>query len=215
MTLLLAVERGGLDEMVTIPKAAADVAVDSSLVPVTPGEEMRMRDLLCGLMIRSGNDAANAVAVLCEGSMDAFVQRMNDRAYELGMGSTHFCNPHGYHNADHMTTARDMATLTRYCLTRADFCSIAMCRSYLMPATDKRGELLIENGLDIFDTTSPLYIPGAAGVKSGYTSMAGHCYVGAIQKDGRTLIAALFGTPTRAAMQTDLRRLFNYGMALP
>ena len=95
MTLLLALERGGLDQEITIPACAADVPKDSSLVPVYEGEQMPFLDLLYGLIIRSGNDAANAVAELCAGSVDAFVARMNARAYELGMTGTHFVNPHG------------------------------------------------------------------------------------------------------------------------
>lgn len=214
MTLLLAIESGDLDRTVTIPEAAADVPKDSSLVPITVGEQMTMRDLLYGLMIRSGNDAANAVAELCAGSVSAFVDRMNVRAQSLGMSGTHFMNPHGYHDKEHYTTARDLATLARYGLTNADFCQIATCLSYTMPATSQRGPLELKNSYEIFDPASPYYISGAAGVKSGYTSYAGFCYVGAAQKSGRTLIAVVMGLPTRNRAWMDLRRLFAYGFAL-
>lgn len=213
MTLLLAIEQNDLDRMVVIPECAADVPVDSSLVPIYAGEEMRMRDLLYGLMIRSGNDAANAVAQLTGGSIEAFVSRMNERATELGMNNTHFVNPHGYHNADHMTTAHDLAVLARYGLTNADFAQISTCLSYQMPATALRAPLLLENRYEIFDPASPYYIEGAAGVKSGYTSHAGFCYVGAAQDDGRTLIAVVLGARTRNQAWTDLKRLFAYGFA--
>lgn len=213
MTLLLAIEQGDLERSITIPSVAADVPEDSSLVPVTAGEEMRMRDLLYGLMIRSGNDAANAVAELTCGSVEEFAARMNRRAQELGMVNTHFVNPHGYHDAEHFTTARDLAVLARQGLTNADFCQIVTCLSYVMPATANRGPLLIENKYEIFDPSSPYYIEGAAGVKSGYTSHAGFCYVGAAQRDGRTLIAVVLGAPTRNRAWTDLRRLFAYGFA--
>lgn len=214
MTLLLAIEQGDLDRTVTIPASAADIPKDSSLVPVTVGEQMTMRDLLYGLMIRSGNDAANAVAELCAGSVGAFVQRMNERARSLGMSGTHFANPHGYHDKEHYTTARDLATLTRCGLTNADFCQVVTCLNYTMPATALRGPLELQNVYEIFDPASSDYIPGAAGVKSGYTSYAGFCYVGAAQKDGRTLIAVVLGIPTRNRAWMDLRRLFAYGFAL-
>lgn len=213
MTLLLALERGGLDQEITIPACAADVPKDSSLVPVYEGEQMPFLDLLYGLIIRSGNDAANAVAELCAGSVDAFVARMNARAYELGMTGTHFVNPHGYHDPDHYTTARDLATLTRQGLTDPTFCQIVTCLRYTLPATSKRGELMIENAYEIFKPDSPFYIEGAAGVKSGYTSRAGFCYVGAAQRNGQTLIAVILDAPTRNRAWTDLKRLFAYGFA--
>lgn len=214
MTLLLAIEGGDLDRVVVIPQSAADVPKDSSLVPITPGESMRMIDLLYGLMIRSGNDAANAVAELTAGSVDAFVARMNARATELGMTSTHFINPHGYHDGSHYTTARDLAALTRQGLTNATFCQVVTCLHYTLPATEKREALALNNSYEIFDPASPYYIAGAAGVKSGYTSSAGFCYVGAAQLNGRTLIAVVLGVPSRNRAWVDLQRLFAYGFAV-
>ena len=213
MTLLLALERGGLDQEITIPACAADVPKDSSLVPVYEGEQMPFLDLLYGMMIRSGNDAANAVAELCAGSVDAFVARMNARARELGMTGTHLVNPHGYHDPEHYTTARDLAILARQGLTDPTFCQIVTCLRYTLPATSQRSELVIENAYDIFKPDSPYYIEGAAGVKSGYTSHAGFCYVGAAQRNGQTLIAVLLDAPTRNRAWTDLKRLFAYGFA--
>lgn len=213
MTLLLALKYGGLDEHITIPPSAADIPADSSLVPVYPGEEMSMRDLLHGLMIRSGNDAANAVAELCAGSVDSFMQQMNQLADELGMQNSLFINPHGYHHDEHYTTARDLAIAARAGLTDPEFCKIVTCMSYTMPATSKRDALVLENVWELFDPESKYYIPGAAGVKSGYTSAAGFCYVGAAQRNGRTLIAVVLGEPTRNRAWIDLSRLFEYGFA--
>ena len=214
LTLLLALEYGKLDETVTIPKSAANIPADSSLVPVYPGEKMTMRDLLYGLMIRSGNDAANAVGELCAGSVEAFVQEMNALAAELGMQNSHFVNPHGYHDENHYTTARDLAIAARKGLTDPVFCEIVTCMNYTLPATTKREPLALQNIWELFDPASEYYIPGAAGVKSGYTSAAGFCYVGAAQRDGRTLIAVVLGEPTRSRAWIDLRRLFEYGFAL-
>ena len=213
MTLLLAIESGRLDEQVRIPDCAADIPEDSSRVPVYPGEKMSMRDLLHGLMIRSGNDAANAIAELYDGSVEAFVERMNERAAELGMTGTHFMNPHGYHDEQHYSTARDLAILARQGLTNADFCQAATCLRYTLPPTSRRDALLLENTYEIFYPDSEWYVPGAAGVKSGYTSHAGFCYVGAAQLNGRTLIAVILNTPGRTRGWMDLRRLFAYGFA--
>lgn len=214
VTLLLALKSADLDKVITIPESAADIPADSSLVPVYPGEQMTMRDLLYGLMIRSGNDAANAVAELCAGSVEAFADQMNDLAGELGMRNSSFVNPHGYHHEDHFTTARDLAIAARAGLTDPVFCEIVTCMSYTLPPTGRRDALTIRNIWELFDPASDAYIPGAAGVKSGYTSAAGFCYVGACQRDGRTLIAVVLGEPGRLRTWTDMRRLFEYGFAL-
>lgn len=214
MTLLVALENADLNQQVTVPQCAAEIPADSSRVPVYPGEEMRMVDLLYGLMIRSGNDAANAVAQLCAGSVEGFVQQMNAKAQSLGMTGTHYMNPHGYHDEAHYSTARDLATVTRLGLTDATFCQIVTCLQYTLPATQRREALTLTNSYEIFDSSSGSYIPGAAGVKSGYTSAAGFCYVGAAQRGNETLIAVIMGEPNRTCGWTDLRRLFEYGFAL-
>lgn len=213
LTLLVSLAAGGLNDTITIPESAADVPADSSLVPVSTGEKMTKLNLLYGLMIRSGNDAANAIAELDAGSVEKFVALMNQKAAELGMTSSHFSNPHGYHDGDHYTTAYDLARATRAGLTDPTFCQIVTCLNYTLPATNKRDELTIKNVYEIFDPYSDYYLPYAAGVKSGYTSLAGFCYVGAAQKDGRTLIAVILNAPSRNRAWLDLKKLFEYGFA--
>ncbi|NLO84627.1 MAG: hypothetical protein GX096_04250 [Clostridiales bacterium] len=213
LTLLVALEYGNIDEVITIPESAADIPKDSSVVPVYPGEEMSMRNLLHGLMIRSGNDAANAVAEIDAGSVDAFVARMNQKAAELGMSNSSFVNPHGYHDASHYTTAKDLAMVARAGLTDPTFCEIVTSLSYTMPQTSLRGPLQVVNQSEIFNPASQYYIYGAAGIKSGYTSAAGFCYVGAAQRDGKTLVAVLFGAQGRNRGWQDLSKLFEYGFA--
>ena len=214
VTLLTALAMRDPDETVVIPDAAADVPADSTLVPVFPGETMTLRDLLYAMIIRSGNDAANAVAALCAGSTEAFAERMNQTAAELGMKNSHFVNAHGYTAEGHYTTARDLVTAARYGLTLKAFREIVTCLMYTMPATEKRGILVLNLKWEIFDPASEFYIPHAAGVKSGYTSSAGFCYVGAYQENGITLIAAVMGGRGRNMAWTDLKRLFAYGMAV-
>ena len=212
VTLLTALSLCDPDETVVIPDAAADVPKDSSLVPVYPGETMTMRDLLYAMTIRSGNDAANAVAVLCAGSTEAFAEEMNRTAAELGMENSHFVNAHGYPAEGHYTSARDLVTAARYGLTLAPFREIVTCLKYTLPPTEKRDALVLNLKWEIFDPESEYYIPHAAGVKSGYASSAGFCYVGAYQENGVTLIAAVLGCRGRNMAWTDLKRLFAYGM---
>ena len=213
MTLLLALEKGYLNELVTIPQSAANVPADSSLVPVYPGEQMTMEDLLHGLMIRSGNDAANAVATIIAGDVDGFVDDMNTKARELGAYDTHFVNPHGYHDEAHYTTAYDLATIARAGLTDAQFCRIVTCLSYTLPATSRREPLTLTCTHELFNPESEFYIPYAAGIKSGYTSAAGFCYVGAAQTRQGTLIAVVLHAPTRNRAWQDMKKLFSYGYA--
>lgn len=213
MTLLLALESGHLNDLVTIPQSAADVPADSSLVPVHPGEQMTMDALLHGLIIRSGNDAANAVATLCGGTVEDFVARMNEKAKQLGAKDTHFMNPHGYHDENHYTTAFDLATIARAGLTDAEFCRIVTCLSYTLPPTDDRPSDVLTCTHELFDPESEYYIPYAAGVKSGYTSAAGFCYVGAAQTKQGTLIAVVLHAPTRNRAWLDIKKLFLYGYA--
>jgi D-alanyl-D-alanine carboxypeptidase len=213
MTLLLALEKGNLDKVVTIPASAADVPGDSSLVPVFYGERMTLRDLLYGLMLRSGNDAANAVAEIICGSVDTFVAEMNRKAQELGMTGTHYANPHGYHDPEHYTTARDMALLSLEAMRSGDFRAIVTCREYTMAKTALRGELKITNGSELLNPLSRYYYSGAYGIKKGYTFSAGFCYSGAAARDGRTLIAIVLGCPARFKAWTDMARLFSYGFA--
>ena len=170
----------------------------SSLMRLEIGETVSLRDLLYGLMLVSGNDAAAAIAVHLAGSIEAFADRMNSKAAELGMTSTHFVNPHGVHNDDHYTTARDMARLTAYALKNEQFRSIVSTGSYTVDASNLRATpLTLENTNKLIhtlatDTESCLY-EYAIGVKTGDTTMAGKCLVAAAEKDGATVIIVLFG----------------------
>ena len=211
MTLLLAVESGwDLDMTVTMPSEAADIPADSSLVPVYPGETMTFRDLLYGMMLHSGNDAANAVAVLVAGSTSGFVQRMNERAAALGCTGTHFVNAHGYHDEDHYTTAHDLALITAEALKHPEIHEIVSTFQTSIEISN-RGEIRVVNTNSMLYTKSSYYYPYCIGVKTGTHSAAGHCYVGAAEKDGVTLIAVTLGCVEDGSKYVDARRLFEYG----
>ncbi|NLC31883.1 MAG: hypothetical protein GX781_01110 [Clostridiales bacterium] len=214
MTLLLALEHMNMDQTVTIPGAASAVPKDSSLVPVYPGEVMPFKDLLYGLMLRSGNDAANAVAVLTSGSVESFAALMNKKAAELQMTGTAFTNPHGYHDKGHYTNAGDLAKLSLYALQNPAFRDIIAATSYAMQPTVRRPELLITVSTELFDPLSRFYYAPAFGIKSGFTRAAGFCYVGAAQKDGRLLLAVVLGGRTRNQAWTDMTRLFQSGFEI-
>ena len=118
----------------------------------------------------------------------------------------------GYTAEGHYTTARDLVIAARNGMTQPLFSKIVTCMKYTLPATENRDELVLTLKWEIFDPDSEYYIPHAAGIKSGYTSSAGFCYVGAYQENGVTLIASVMGNKWRNMAWTDLRRLFAYGM---
>lgn len=215
MTALLALEYGDLNSVVTIPNEAADIPEDSSKVPVTPGEEMNFIDLMYGLMLRSGNDAANAIAVIIAGSVDAFVDMMNDRAVELGCTNTHFVNPHGYTAEGHYTTARDMAIMTRAAMQHPTFRKIVSSSQYVMNQSSMRSELTIGNSNALVTYGSEYRYRYATGVKTGTTSAAGQCVVGSATKNGINLISVVFKSTVAFphAKWQDTTRLMEYGFS--
>lgn len=216
MTLLLAVEYcPNLSEAVKIPDAAADIPQDSSVVPVQVGEEMTMQDLLYGMMLRSGNDAANAVAVLIGGSIEGFVNMMNARAQELGCTGTHFSNAHGYTADDHYTTVRDMALITQAAMQYSAVRKIVGSGQYTMNRTNMRDEYTIQNSNMLVVYGSDYRYSGATGVKTGTTSAAGQCLVSSAEKNGVRLICVAFKSTTTfaAAKWQDATRLLDYGFS--
>ena len=215
MTLLLALEYPNLSEIVTVPQSAAEIPGDSSRVPIQVGERLPYEDLLYGLFLRSGNDAANAIATISAGSVEAFVERMNARARELGLNSTHYANPHGYHDDDHYTTAADMAELLRRALQNSAFEALFREHRHAMGATNVRAARVIECRYDIFNAASKYYDPDVFGGKTGFTSPAGYCFVGAAERGGVKLIAVVFDSGIQKFNRwTDAGRLFEYGFAV-
>ena len=141
--MLLGILNSNPDDKVTVSyngSAAAMRAIDSeaTVISLQEGEELTMQDLLFGTLIRSGNDGAVAIAEAVAGNESTFVALMNQTAHDLGMNSTHFMNPHGLHDDNHYTTARDLATLARYAMQNDTFRTIAKTTEYKMAATNKQ-----------------------------------------------------------------------------
>lgn len=211
MTLLLAVESGvSFDTPVTVPPEAADVPNDSSLVPIYKGEVTTFGDLLYGLMLHSGNDAANAIAVLLEGSIEGFVAKMNERASQLGCVGTHFVNAHGYHNENHYSTAQDLALITREALKHEEIREIVATNSYTMNISP-RGEVPLSSKTSLMMPNSSYYYAECIGVKTGTHSRAGKCFIGAAEKDGVLLITVTLNCAEDNQKWVDSIRMFNYG----
>ncbi|MGI6325974.1 MAG: D-alanyl-D-alanine carboxypeptidase family protein [Saccharofermentanales bacterium] len=212
MTALLVIEAGDLERMVTVSAAAVNLPAGSSKVGLLAGEEVRVYDLLCALMVASGNDAANALAEHLGGDLPGFAQMMNDRALQLGLTGTHFTNPSGLHEQQHYSTARDMAVLTAYAMENELFREIFGLARYSMPITNLHpytgwAMLNSTNRFMSFGETTlrSKWIANYLGGKTGTTAQAGNNLVLAAEtQSGHELIAVLFGVPPRSVGNTSI-----------
>jgi D-alanyl-D-alanine carboxypeptidase (penicillin-binding protein 5/6) len=214
MTALLAVESGHLDRFVPIGADAEALAVPgSSRMGVSAGEKIRLRDLLYGLLLPSGNDAAVAIADAVSGSEAAFVDLMNARAAELGLTHTHYMNPHGLEDdPNHHTSARDLATLAAVALKQPDFVTIASTLRYSIPATQTHKAYDLRTGNDLLAGSSSPY-PGALGGKPGYTVAAAYTMTFSARRHGHLIVGAVLGEPSWQVRTNDMRALLDWGFA--
>lgn len=157
------------------------------------GEKYSVRDLLYGMMLPSGNDAALVLAdYVGQGNISAFVDKMNAKAAELGCTGTNFVNPHGLHDANHYTTAKDLATISKYATTIPDFMTVTSTLSY----TPERFDYPITNTNYMMINTAEYakyYYPNVKGIKTGYTDEAGKCLVTTASKDGLNYLCVCLG----------------------
>jgi D-alanyl-D-alanine carboxypeptidase (penicillin-binding protein 5/6) len=211
MTALVALERGNLDQTITVgADAQAMVRRDSSYMGLKAGEQLTLRELLYGLMLPSGNDAAVAIADGVAGSQDAFVELMNERAQELGLTHTHFANPHGLDAPDHYTTARDLAMLALVALQQPQIVQIAATLHYSIPKTATHKAYELQTGDDLLPGARSPY-PGALGLKPGYTGPAGYTMAFAARRQGHLIIGAVLDDPTWQVRIDDMRKLLDWG----
>ncbi len=172
---------------------------DSTLMGLETGMQMTMRDLLYGLLLPSGNDAAVAIARYVAGDVPSFVERMNAKVRELGLKDTNFTNPHGLDAAGHYSSAYDMAMLGRYAIKDLLIAQIVKTQNY---TPNWSGGELWNGNLLLW-----LY-PGADGIKTGWTEKAGQTIIATAERDGRRLIVAALGSQDRYA---DAIRLLDWG----
>ncbi|MDO5299198.1 MAG: D-alanyl-D-alanine carboxypeptidase family protein [Clostridia bacterium] len=220
LTAYIALQMADLEnDVVTVSQNAIDLVPSGyQTIPLVAGEKVNMLDLVSAMLVRSGNEAANAIAeYLGGGSIDTFVDLMNQTAQMLGCSSdTHFSNPSGLHEETHYVTARDMAIIARAAMRNENFRSIVCKTSYDMPASEKEDgsaahpRRTIVGSTAILDPQSSYYYSYAIGVKTGFTIPAGYCFVGAANKGGIELISVvLYDGDTRRYI--DTKRLFEYG----
>ncbi|CAN7339861.1 D-alanyl-D-alanine carboxypeptidase family protein [Rossellomorea sp. LjRoot5] len=203
MTAILAVESGKMDQKVTVSQNAA--GTEGSSLYLKAGEKIKLEDLVYGLMLRSGNDGAVAIAEFVGGSLDGFVYMMNEKAKEIGMENTHFSNPHGLDDhEDHYSTAYDMAILARYSMENDRYKEIAGTKVHTAPNPDEKWDRKWKNKNRLL---TELYKYSTGG-KTGYTKLAKRTLVSTASKDGENLIAVTLNGPDD---WNDHIGMFEYG----
>jgi len=196
MTALLVLEKGELQTVVTVQESDL---VGGTAMGLRAGEQRTVEELLWGMLIPSGNDAATALARHMGGTVETFVAQMNERAAQLGLTQTHFANPHGLDAEGHVSSAADLLTLVR------QVWDYPLFRQIVSTASTTIGGHALRNTNELLGSYA-----GANGIKTGTTDAAGQCLIAGIQHDGRQLIGIVLGSSDR---YTDMRALDSYYQA--
>ena len=203
MSALLTLEAGQLDRQFTADSMA--IRVEGTSMGLQEGDIVTRRALCYGMLLPSGNDAANAAAVSVSGSMSAFAEEMNRKAAEIGMTDTHFVNPSGLDAEGHYSTAYDMALLTRYALKNEEFSKICASASATLEYGNPPYRRTLYNSNKLL-----MQYEGCIGVKTGFTDNARRCLVSAAERDGLTVIAVTLNAPDD---WSDHAELLDYGFS--
>lgn len=215
MTALLALEHGKMEDVLITTETALDVGhSDASMCGFRLGDQAKLREVLYGLMLPSGNEAAEMIGEYLAGDVESFVEMMNAKAAELGMESTHFCNPHGLPDEEHLTTADDISVLMKELLSYEEFFEIASQAEYEITYQNSEGKEVTKK---IKHTNHYLNgrqeIPEGItilGSKTGYTNKAGRCLVMFVEaEDGKIYIVELFGAKDTTKLYTAMNQLLD------
>jgi D-alanyl-D-alanine carboxypeptidase (penicillin-binding protein 5/6) len=188
MTAIVALEKGNLDDIVKTSAKAAHV--EGSSIWLEEGEKQRLEDLIYGLMLSSGNDAAIAIAEHIGGSVEEFAKMMTQKAKDIGAIHTSFKNPNGLDEDGHYTTAYDLALITRYALKNKKFAEIVKTEKKKIPWEGHKWDRLLENHNKLLKTYE-----GCDGVKTGYTKKTGRCLVSSATRNGWQVVAVTLNAP--------------------
>lgn len=201
MTAIVVLENTNLKNIVTVDSKSASIG--GSRLGLKRYDKVTVNDLLYGLMLRSGNDAASALAIYIGGSIQNFAEMMNNKAKKLGLKNTHFVVPHGLDNKDHYTTAYELAKITDYALKNETFKKIVSTSSTSININGVPSQITNTNKL--LNNVSGVY-----GVKTGFTNGAGRCLVTACKKNKMDIITVIIGADTSKIRTEDTKKLINY-----
>ena len=200
MTALVVIQNTNLNNIVEVSKKAAGIG--GSKLKLKKGDKITVKDLLYGLMLKSGNDAAVALAEYVGGSIEEFAKLMNKNAEDLGLNNTHFVTPHGLDDEEHYTTAYELALITDYALKNEVFAEIVKTKS---------ASITVNGQTRIINNTNELLgnLNGVYGVKTGFTNDAGRCLVTAIKRGDLDIICVVLGSDTKKDRTKDSTKLIE------
>ncbi|CAM3682269.1 D-alanyl-D-alanine carboxypeptidase family protein [Marinicrinis lubricantis] len=220
LTALVALDKGDPDEIVTVGNEVHLRTEGESTAWLWEGQQMPLRDMIAAMMLPSGNDAARTLAVhisrkvsgssemSAEQAIAYFAELMNKKAHLLGANDSHFVNPHGLHDPDHYTTARDLALIAKEAMNEPLLLDIVSSSRY--EANTSSQAVTYTNRNHLLDPASPYFFEGANGIKTGFTDEAGYCLVSSAQRGDTSLIAVVLHSTTEGVWQ-DARNLLTYG----
>lgn len=201
MTAIVLIENADLNQTITI--SAKSAGTGGSRLGLKKDDKILLKDLLYGLMLKSGNDAAVAIAETVGGSVEGFAELMNNKAQELKLENTHFVTPHGLDNPEHYTTAYELAKLADYAMKNETFAKVVNTKNYTVTI----------NGYpkNITNTNELLgYLNGLNGVKTGFTNNAGRCLVTSVNRNGFEIITVVLQADTKKFRTSDSVKLIEY-----
>jgi D-alanyl-D-alanine carboxypeptidase (penicillin-binding protein 5/6) len=208
LTAILALESGRkLSELLPVSKAAT--RVPASKLYLRPGQRLTIEDLLYGILLSSANDASNVLAEGIGGSVEQFAELMTNKAHLIGATNSHYTNPHGLTALDHYSTARDLVTIFRYAMRNPTFSSIVQTKISSVNSSAIIRKKVVPRRISVRNHNRLLWnFDGAIGGKTGYTHAAQKCFVGAVQRNGATLLISILGSRD---LWGDTRHLLEYG----
>lgn len=203
MTGLLLCEYGNLNREITITDEM--VQVEGSSMGLLVGDRVTLHDLLYGLMLASGNDAANTIAIVIAGNISDFAKLMNNKAKQIGLKNTSFVTPSGLDDENHYTTAYDLALLTKYAMQNSDFAVAVSSKSAVLNYGNPPYRRTLTNHNKLLNQ-----VEGCVGVKTGFTKKSGRCLVSAVKSGGKYVIAVTLNAPND---WQDHKNMLQYGLS--
>ena len=188
LTAITIIENCNLDDVITVKKQTT--GVEGSSIYLQEGEKLSVKDLLYGLMLRSGNDCALTLAVHCSGTSEKFASLMNETARKIGANNSNFVNPHGLHDDNHFTTAYDLALISCYAMKNQTFREIVSTKSIEIPFTTQNYNRRLVNKNKMLKE-----FEGSTGIKTGYTKKAGRCLVSSCKRNGIEFVCVVLNCP--------------------
>jgi len=205
MTAVLAIENVSSKDVITTSSLAADAG--EAEIYLSPGEKITVEELLYGVLLKSGNDAAVALAEHVGGNVESFIKMMNEKAEILGAKRTHFLNPTGLEQEGHYSTACDLALIARFCLQNEKFAEIVSTKEHTIPWPNNPYPRTFVNHNKLL-----LKYDYVDGIKTGYTKKAGYCLVASVTKEKKRLISVVLNAPTSKNCYEDSKKILDFGL---